>query len=226
MKKITKTRFYKLGGLLVLGLFFACTNSNQTDTEESTSPPPPPFVAETVIVKGAFEFKGSTYGTISVNGTTWLGKNLDLETPDSWCYSDENAYCVSEGRLFRWEAAKKACEALGEGWHLATDEEWIALAKAFGGYHDWLTDRSSGDPYNSNSMLVEDGNSGFNGPLGGWRGSRGGFDAHGRGGYFWTGTSSDEMSAWYFQLSPAGGKLVRRQADQQMGMSCRCVRGN
>ncbi|MBK7407070.1 MAG: hypothetical protein IPJ40_02715 [Saprospirales bacterium] len=72
-------------------------------------------MAETVIVKGAFEFKGSTYGTISVNGTTWLGKNLDLETPDSWCYSDENAYCVSEGRLFRWEAAKKACEALGKG---------------------------------------------------------------------------------------------------------------
>jgi len=213
----------KIYGLLVLGLFFACSGSG-SDSSESVQAPP--FSTEPVVTKGAFEFDGTTYGTITVNGTTWLGKNLNVETEASWCYSDEKAYCSSEGRLYRWKAAQQACKELGENWHLATDEEWIELCKAFGGYHDWLTDRPTGDPYKSNRSLIEGGETGFDAPLGGWRGSRGGFEGHGRGGFFWTGTEVDGLSSWYFQFAPGGGKVVRRQADRLMGMSCRCVRVN
>lgn len=223
IENIMEMYIQKLCGLLVLLLFFAC---NSSSSDSSGSVQAPPFSTEPVVTKGAFEFEGTTYGTITVNGTTWLGKNLDLEVEDSWCYSDEKSYCSSEGRLYRWKAAQKACEALGDDWRLATDEEWIQLCKAFGGYHDWLTDRPTGDAYKANRLLIEGGQVGFGAPLGGWRGSRGGFDAHGKGGFFWTGTDVDGLSAWYFQFAPRGGKVVRRQSDQRMGMSCRCVKSN
>lgn len=210
---------------LFLLLFSACNNSDPASAENEEAPPPP-YSSETVVVKGAFSFEGRVYGTITVNGVTWLGQNLDLEVEDSWCFSDEKAYCVSEGRLYRWPAAEKACEALGDGWRLPTDEEWVKLTKAFGGYHDWLTDIPTGDAYKANASLIEGGDTGFEAPLGGWRGSAGGFEAHGKGGFFWTGTPVDGLSAWYFQFAPTGGRVVRRQADQRMGMSCRCVKGD
>ena len=54
--------------------------------------------------------------------------------------------CEEYGRLYTWEAAKRACESLGKGWRLPTDEEWKVLANSVGGYYDYETNKNVGDP--------------------------------------------------------------------------------
>jgi uncharacterized protein (TIGR02145 family) len=171
---------------------------------------------------GSLEVNGVSKPTLVIDSLVWLAENLNLETSDSWCYGEEEQRGVTHGRLYRWKAAGEACAALGDGWRLPTDAEWQQLARAFGGFYDWIGDRSAGDPVAANTGLVTGG--GFKATLGGWRGSAGGFDGLDQAGFYWTATAPDEVSAWYFQLAAPGGRVVRRQAGQDMGMSCRCVR--
>ncbi|MDR0331592.1 MAG: hypothetical protein LBH93_07790, partial [Chitinispirillales bacterium] len=50
-----------------------------------------------------------TDSTVTINGMTWTRQNLNIETPDSWCYGDAPDSCEKYGRLYTWEAAKNAC---------------------------------------------------------------------------------------------------------------------
>lgn len=167
---------------------------------------------------------GVLYPLLTVEGLTWLASNLDAEVPDSWCYGNQAANCDEFGRLYRWQAAKEACAALGEGWRLPTDEEWRQLAEACGGYFDWLADQATGDPAAANSALLAGGATGFGAQLGGWRGSNGGYDSQGTLGFYWSTTEKDEDQAWFYIFQPERGKLTRRSTKKSMGMSCRCVR--
>ncbi|MDR0331282.1 MAG: hypothetical protein LBH93_06190, partial [Chitinispirillales bacterium] len=57
----------------------------------------------------------TTVPKVTINGLTWMKKNLNIETPDSWCYNDSASYCAKYGRLYTWEAAKSACQSMGGG---------------------------------------------------------------------------------------------------------------
>ncbi len=61
---------------------------------------------------------------------TWMAENLDHEMPGSYYYENNTNYAGDYGRLYTFEAAKKACP---EGWHLPTHDEWMLLAHKFGG---------------------------------------------------------------------------------------------
>ncbi|MDR2582260.1 MAG: hypothetical protein LBC75_02130 [Fibromonadaceae bacterium] len=64
------------------------------------------------------------------DGKTWMTENLNCKVAGSECYDKNESYCNTYGRLYTWEAAKKACSG---GWHLPTDDEWEALVTAVGG---------------------------------------------------------------------------------------------
>lgn len=200
-----RTYYYLL--LSVLPAIFSC------------NPSAPPSEAETEQLARIEEGELDGIRVLAIDGIAWQAENLAVEVPDSWCYGDNPDHCGTYGRLYRWAAARAACESLGTGWRLPTDVEWQKLAQALGGFHDWLGDRATGDPLKGNKAFLRD----FGARLGGWRGTTGGFDSLEKAGFYWTATSPDEVSAWYFQLAPSGGKLLRRQAGQEMGMSCRCV---
>jgi hypothetical protein len=55
------------------------------------------------------------------DGKVWMTENLNYQTADSWCYDDSAANCETYGRLYTWEAAKKACPA---GYHLPSNQDW------------------------------------------------------------------------------------------------------
>ena len=67
------------------------------------------------------------------DGKRWTLANLRADSPASYCYNDDSSNCGRYGRLYTWEAARKACGSLGSGWHLPTMEEWRNLAKVYGG---------------------------------------------------------------------------------------------
>ena len=174
--------------------------------------------------KGSVNLKGQNYNTIqyTADGLTWMTENLNYGVSDSWCYDNDPANCAKYGRLYTWEAAKRACASLGQGWRLPTDQEWRDLAKRFGGADDDASDGGQA----AYKAMIEGGNSGFSARLGGWRHSSGDFGNLGGNGFYWSATEFDSDFAWFYSFYRGSGDLYRYSVLKSYGFSCRCVQGS
>lgn len=162
---------------------------------------------------------------ISMNGKTWMANNLDYDIPsESWCYDGQALNCENHGRLYTWEGARKACESLGQGWRLPNDEDWKALAKAYGGFFDRQSREDIDDPQRSFETLTQQGGSNFNGTLGGFRNPGGNYIGLNDSGHYWTRSASGAESAWSYRFDSNSGKVVRDLNPKSYGLSCRCVK--
>lgn len=139
-----------------------------------------------------------------------------------WFYDNDPKHGGKYGRLYTWEAAKKACPP---GWRLPTDEEWKNLANSSGGYYDVETSKDVKDPKKSYKALLADGSSGFAALLGGYRRPNGTFDTLGTSGYYWIGTEKGAQYAWDYHFYRHDSKLFRYYYSKAWGFSCRCLQG-
>lgn len=102
--------------ILVVGLFVLCGSA---------------FAASKSKKKNEFKDPRDkqTYRTVKIAGLEWLGDNLNYKTAGSFCYKDEDDQCMVFGRLYTWDAAKKACPA---GFRLPTHADFESLWTAAG----------------------------------------------------------------------------------------------
>ncbi|MDR2592012.1 MAG: InlB B-repeat-containing protein [Chitinispirillales bacterium] len=181
---------------------------------------------------------GGSSEMVSLGGLKWMTKNLDVETEDSWCYgeggqvydngnwvtltsSEIQANCAKYGRLYTWEAAKRACQQVGK--RLPTRTEWDALVTAAGGSSVAGSKLKSSSGWNSYSDISSTDEFGFSALPGGYRDySDGDFIDAGFYGYWWTATESG--SGAYGRRMYDYGDLVYEGNDLKSdGFSARCV---
>ena len=157
------------------------------------------------------------------DGKKWTTRNLDVNTVPSYCYGGRELNCRQYGRLYTWESARRACQSLGDGWRLPTDDEWRQMAKQYGGVSQDSDDGGKA----AYKALSAGGSSGFDAVLGGGRSDDGQYarlEAHG---FYWTASESDPSGEWFYNFG-RGGLALHRQSggEKQRAFSVRCVRDN
>jgi uncharacterized protein (TIGR02145 family) len=154
------------------------------------------------------------------DGKRWMTENLDVRTQGSYCYGEAEQNCRSYGRLYTWESAGRACQSLGNGWRLPTDDEWRQLAMRYGGMHDDAADGGK----TAYKALMRGGSSGFDAVLGGGRTQDGHYarlEAHG---FYWTASESVPGSAVFYNFGKGSLSLFRQnEGEKEQAFSVRCV---
>lgn len=175
---------------------------------------------------------GYEYSVLNIGGKNWMRENLNFEVENSFCYDNDKSSCQEYGRLYTWQAAKEACAALGNGWHLPTNDEWRELAMLHGGYYSCETFKDTGDPMKARAALVEGGSNGFNAQLGGqsfYQKSVRQFYDRGRKGQYWTASEYEgdrafhEGQIWYFNFDSDGSLDNCESGDADDAFCVRCV---
>ena len=155
------------------------------------------------------------------DGKEWTAANLNVNTSSSYCFDDKEENCRRYGRLYTWESAQRGCQALGDGWRLPTDDEWIQLAKSYGGLGNDSPEKGKA----TYTALLSGGASGFSAVLGGNRAPDGKYDRLEAHGIYWTASQNDAMTAPFYNFAKGSQALFRQpQGQKQMAVSVRCVR--
>lgn len=157
-----------------------------------------------------------------LDGRQWTTENLNLTIERSYCYDDSEQNCRRYGRLYEWESAKRACEAIGNGWRLPTNEEWRQLGNRYGGIRQESADLGKA----SYTALIAGGSSGFNAVYGGGRTDKSGeyqrLEAHG---FYWSSTDSGPEQVWLYNFGKNGQSFGRHENGEKFwALSVRCVK--
>lgn len=181
------------------------------------------------------------YKTVVVGKDTWMAENLRFAAPGSFCYEDNDARCNAYGRLYPWHIALRLPadyiensmsgsiteEHQGvcpDGWHIPTNEEWIALGqvalnKRRGGIGSSLKNKEfwarGGAPISAAT--------GFNALPAGSR-----FDNEygelGSSTYFWTAAGGDGIGGVYWYLVNNKDDFTSAEDFDNAAFSVRCVK--
>lgn len=214
-------------------------------------PKPEPISCDTMV-----DADGNRYASVLIGTQCWTKSNLrvavgtlGVSSPTSNTFSSTEPYYYVNpdkdtavyGYLYNWPAAMQACPS---GWHLPTNEEWIAMEQTLTtvdvsdtaiGYYgnsagklaggdttDWNVSNVAGAPGN---MYYADRNAtGFSAvPAGYWwrevKNVR--EDA-----FFWTSSEVETGHAWRRCISFESARVHRYKPTKPNGMSVRCVKGD
>jgi uncharacterized protein (TIGR02145 family) len=153
------------------------------------------------------------------DGREWTTENLGVEADRSYCYDESEANCRRYGRLYTWEAARRACRSLGPGWRLPTDDDWRTLARAYGG----IREESSDEGKKAYERLLGDPTIAFHAALGGNRSPDGHYERLEAHGFYWS-DSESEGGAVFYNFGKGGLALNRQTGGEKtMAASVRCI---
>lgn len=161
---------------------------------------------------------GQVYNTVKIANKWWLAQNLNYYTNSSVYFDNDSIAYNALGRLYTYEDALNSCP---NGWHLASDEEWISLEIAIGILEeDAYTTGYRGEGFVE--KLLIGGESHFEAELGGleYQGSFGDMGL----GHWWTSTEKDAENIWFRCISESLGEIERSGYPAEYRFSVRCVK--
>lgn len=189
--------------------------------------------------------QGNTYPTVRIYNRMWFTKNLcatslpdgtplPLVSDDSaWvaalgpacCFynNDSAAYGPTHGALYNWAAAR--ADICPQGWRVATEDDWSALADSLGGASKaggLLKD--AGDDYWPSVNVGASDKYGFRAFPGGCRNLRGEFRHEGEHAFWWSALEYDAANAWYRSVFYFSAELNHDKFGKAAGMAVRCVK--
>ncbi len=166
------------------------------------------------------------YATIELADKTWTAENLREPMTGSVCAHNGDANCRRSGRLYTSSMAKRACKALGEGWRLPTEADWLSLIKMYGGAYSY-----SNEGKQAYRQLVKGGPTYFNASFGGkqiYVGDPPAFYSYDYDvvGYYWVDKAVDDNPAYnqVMIFRSTDQILLYQSAPNTEYLSCRCVK--
>jgi TolB protein len=160
-----------------------------------------------------------SYPVVRLGTQLWMARNVAFSTNDSSCYQNAAA-CDESGRLYTWDAALQACP---DGWHLPTDEEWIALETHLG-MSEEDTKKTGARGKDQGANMRSGGSSGLQMPISGYRRPTGEFVRAGERAAFWTATEANQEDAWHRDIRSDVGTVYRSPVTKTYALSVRCIR--
>jgi uncharacterized protein (TIGR02145 family) len=192
---------------------------------------------------------GNVYHVVTIGGQDWLAANLKVthykngaaidkvKGSASWeeCAENERgAYCdyknnaangLIYGRLYNFFAVNDPRGLCPEGWHVASDEEWLTMTAFVGG--DSIaggilkeTGWAHWTPPNTDAV-----NSlGFTALPGGFRWFSGYFEEMRLGGVWWTSTCGNDTDAYTRYIDYQASDCMKDLNNKRHGASVRCVK--
>jgi len=164
---------------------------------------------------------GKTYNTIRIDDQWWMAENLNYSTGSgSWNYDDLPGNGDLYGRLYNWATANAVCLS---GWHLSSDYEWKMVEMELG-MSEAQADGTDWRGTNEGTKLMQEGSSGFDALLAGYRDPGGVFNALGTIGTFWTsGGNLPAGEHWYRGVNISDTRIHRDNWSNSYAFSVRCA---
>jgi uncharacterized protein (TIGR02145 family) len=162
---------------------------------------------------------GKVYRIVQIGSQSWFAENLNYDAEGSVCYENSADSCAKYGRLYNWKTAIKACPA---GYHLPSDDEWMALTDYAGG------EKKAGKKLKSKAGWKYNGNSmddyGWSALPGGLGYSGGGFSFAVYLGFWWSATEDDALNAISRYMWSSYEYVFWGDNDKTNLLSVRCVK--
>ena len=168
---------------------------------------------------------GTSYKLTTIGSQTWFAENVNYQGKDvtGYCHSDKPENCDKYGKLYDWEAAKKACPT---GTHLPTIEELQELMD-FVGKDSSAVVLMADTGWTRDDGYVGIDKYGFAMLPGSFKGGRSYGSTLGWSGQMWTASDSAGLVyAVYFGWNLPYISIGVYDLADGWGMSVRCLKGN
>jgi uncharacterized protein (TIGR02145 family) len=186
---------------------------------------------------------------LTIGYQTWMNKNLAIDRfkngdiipmaktdeewqsaaegkQPAWCYyNDDVTNGEIYGKLYNWYAVNDLRGICPEGWHVASDKEWVLLTNYFGGINTAggklkATKTNYWQAPNVGATNIR----GFSALPGGYRDFDGGFYLGGYQGFFWSHTKNNDEYAWGRTMYNSNAGVNRYYYEMSLGASIRCLK--
>ena len=168
---------------------------------------------------------GTSYKLTTIGSQTWFAENMNYQGKDvtGYCHSDKPENCDKYGKLYDWDAAKKACPT---GTHLPTIEELQELMD-FVGKDSSAVVLMADTGWTRDDGYVGIDKYGFAMLPGSFKGGRSYGSTLGWSGQMWTASDSAGLVyAVYFGWNLPYISIGVYDLADGWGMSVRCLKGN
>ena len=187
------------------------------------------------------DIEGNEYEVVRIGEQFWLSKNLNVtkyndntpiekvDNPSDWNVKTTPAYCVynnsdilndTYGLLYNWYAVD-AGNLCPDGWHVATDNEWLTLETYLG---ENAADKIKDTEGDWSSIGDATNETNFSALPGGYRGLNGVYSGLERDAAWWSTDESGANYAWLWEISTSSSGLARNSYSKNRGNSVRCVK--